>query len=285
LKSAPRPSGPRTTIQLILALAVLFSASGAAVAEGVYPAQISKGYRDMYNLDFAAAHATFQQYAAAHPEDPMPIGSDAAAYLFGEFDRLHIIDVQLFADQSRFDSRSKLTPDPAVRKAFDDRASQADHLADEALKKNPHDANALYVKTCVAGMRSDYALMIDKKDLTALSYSKQSSALSKQTLAADPTMYDAFLASGVENYMLSLKPATIRFFLGLTGSNTNKQEGIRLLHVTAEKGHYLAPFARMMLAVAALRDNQPQVARGILVALSKEFPRNSLYQREIERIP
>jgi hypothetical protein len=134
-------------------------------------------------------------------------------------------------------------------------------------------------------MRSDYALMIEKRDLTALNYSKLSSALSKQVLAADPTMYDANLASGVENYMLSLKPGPIRFILGITGSGTNKEEGIRLLRLTAEKGHYLAPFARMMLAVAALRDNRPQEAKTTLMALSKEYPRNSLYQREIARIP
>jgi hypothetical protein len=251
----------------------------------IYPAALDQGYRDLYNLDFAGAHRVFQRYMAAHPEDPLPVVSDAAAYLFGEFDRLHIIDVQLFADQSRFDHRERLVPDPAVRKAFDDRTALAGRLADAALGRNPKDVNALYAKTCISGMQSDYALMIEKRDLTALNLSKQASALSKQVLAADPTMYDAYLASGVENYMLSLKPAPIRFFLGLTGSATNKDEGIRLLRLTAEKGHFLAPFARMMLAVAALRDNHPQEARGILIALSKEYPRNSLYQREIARIP
>ncbi|WP_263382366.1 TTC39/IML2 family protein [Granulicella arctica] len=270
---------------LQLVFCCLLLATPAAFAAASYPAALDRGYRDLYNLDFASAHTTFQQYAASHPEDPMPVASDAAAYLFGEFDRLHIIDVQLFADQDRFDHRSKLTPDPAVRRAFDDRTTQAGRLADTALSRNPKDANALYVKTCISGMQSDYALLIEKRDLAALNLSKQSSALSKQVLAVDPTMYDAYLASGVENYMLSLKPAPIRFFLGITGSATNKEEGIRLLRITAQQGHYLAPFARMMLAVAALRDNRPQEAKNILVALSKQFPRNSLYQREIARIP
>jgi hypothetical protein len=265
-----------------VAIGLTASSAGAAMS---YPAGIDPGYRDLYNLDFTGAHVIFQQYMRAHPEEPLPVASDAAAYLFGEFDRLHIIDVELFADQSRFDSRSKLTPDPAVRKAFDERVAQASSLADAALKRNPQDVAALYVKACLSGMQSDYALMIEKRDLTALSFSKQSSALSKQVLTADPTMYDAYLAAGVENYMLSLKPGPVRFFLGITGSATNKDEGIRLLHVTAAKGHYLAPFARMMLAVAALRDKRPQEARGILMSLSKEYPRNSLYQREIARIP
>ena len=242
------------------------------------------GYRDLYNLDFPAAHTQFAAWLQTHPADPLGPASDAAADLFGEFDRLSIIDVQLFADQSRFDSRSKLTPDPTVRKAFEDRADQANRLADAALAINPKDANALYAKTLVCGMRSDYALMIDKRDIAALSYSKQASALSKQALAIDPKMFDAYLASGVENYMLSLKFAPLRWVLSWTGAGTDRAEGIRLLRVTATQGHYLAPFARMMLAVAAIRDGHPQEARDILTALSKEFPRNSLYTRERDRI-
>lgn len=271
--------------RLVTLLTLSIGLTASAFAADVYPAQIDKGYQDLYNLDFPAAHSAFQQHAATHPDDPLSVASDAAAYLFGEFDRLHVIDVELFADQDKFDHREKLTPDPAVRKAFDERAALANKLADAALEKNPKDATALYVKTCISGMQSDYALLIEKRDLAALNLSKQASAYSKQVLAADPAMYDAYLASGVENYMLSLKPAPIRFFLGITGAGTNKEEGLRLLRITAEKGHYLKPFARMMLAVAALRDNRPQEAKGILVALSKEFPRNGLYQREIARIP
>jgi hypothetical protein len=40
----------------------------------------------------------------------------------------------------------------------------------------------------------------------------------------------------------------------------------------------------MMLAVAAIRDGRPQQARDILTALAQEFPHNSLYVRERDRI-
>jgi tetratricopeptide (TPR) repeat protein len=280
----PRYSRPSiTAILLFTAFAVL--PCGRAKAQIVdHSPGLDQGYFDMYNVNFPAAHGVFQSWLAQHPEDGLAAASDAAAYLFGEFDRLHIIDVQLFADQSRFDNRSKLTPDPAVRKAFDDRTAQAERLADAALQRNPKDARAFYTKTLVYGMRSDYALMIDKKDLAALSLTKQASAYSKQALEIDPHMYDAYLASGVENYMLSLKPAAVRWILGITGASTDKEEGIKLLKLTAGQGHYLAPFARMMLAVAALRDGNPQQARDILTKLSKQYPDNTLYDRQLARI-
>lgn len=267
---------------LMLCLGLVAQAADQIVVAPHTP--LDRGYVNLYNLDFPAAHAEFGQWMQSHPDDPLGTASDAAAYLFGEFDRLHIIDVQLFADQSRFDHRSKLSPDPNVRKAFEERADQTNRLADAALAKNAKDANALYAKTLICGMRSDYALMIDKADVAALSYSKQASALSRQTLAANPTLYDAYLASGVENYMLSLKWAPLRWVLSWTGAGTDRAEGLRLLNVTANEGHYLAPFAKMMLAVAAVRDGKRQEARGILTTLAQEFPRNGLYTYERDRI-
>lgn len=271
-------------LTLLLLLLIALSPALASAASPLTGNVLNEGYYDMYNLQFLAAHLKFDEWMRTHPQDPMGPVSDAAAWLFSEFDRLHVIDVQLFADQSRFDNRQRLTPDDTVRKHFDDRTDQAGHLADAALQRNPTDANALYVKTLISGMRSDYALMIEKRDIAALNYSKEASAYSKQALAADPTLYDAHLASGVENYMLSLKWAPLRWLLNFTGASTSREEGLRLLHLTADKGHYLAPFARMMLAVAALRDNRPQEARDILTALSKEYPQNSLYARELARI-
>jgi len=73
--------------------------------------------------------------------------------------------------------------------------------------------------------------------------------------------------------------------LGITGAATDRAEGVRLLKLTASKGHYLAPFARMMLSVAALRDGHPKEARTILTALAKQYPDNSLYERQLARIP
>lgn len=274
----------RIRLACLLLLALTVGTRGTFASAPLTGNPLDDGYRDMYNLRFLDAHIKFQEWMKTHPEDPMGPVSDAAAWLFSEFERLHIIDVQLFANQSKFDNRSSMTPDPVVRKAFDDRLNQASNLADAVLKKNAKDARALYVKTLVSGMRSDYALMIDKKDLNALNYSKEASAWSKQALAADPHMYDAYLASGVENYMLSLKWAPLRWLLNWTGAGTNREEGLRLLRLTATQGYYLAPFARMMLAVAALRENKPQEARAILIELKKEFPMNALYDRELALI-
>ena len=52
---------------------------------------LDKGYREMYNLEFIAAHTAFADYERANPASAMGPVSDAAAYLFTELDRLNIL--------------------------------------------------------------------------------------------------------------------------------------------------------------------------------------------------
>src|SRR3974377_2023944 len=65
------------------------------------------GYRQMYNLQFQEAHKTFWSWEQMHPYDPMGPTSDAAAYLFAEFDRLGVLQKQLFFGDEKFQQKGK----------------------------------------------------------------------------------------------------------------------------------------------------------------------------------
>jgi predicted Zn-dependent protease len=54
--------------------------------------------------------------------------------------------------------------------------------------------------------------------------------------------------------------------------------------LTAERGRYLLPYARLLLAVAALRDKDKEQAEGLLEGLVREFPKNTLYARELAKL-
>jgi hypothetical protein len=284
------PSAPTRTKSLrsYISCSLLLLLSGTSLAQPqsspLSGTPLNDGYYDLYNLDFAGAHTHFHDWMAAHPEDPLGPASDAAAYLFDEFELLDVLDIQLFADDDRFESRQRPAVDPTLRQGFIDRANQTDQLADAALRRNPKDANALYSKAVISGMRADWASLIEREEYGAFKYSEIASKYAKQALAIDPNLVDANLAVGIENYMLSLKAAPIRWILSLTGAGTSKTEGVRLLTLTAERGHYLAPFARLMLAVGELRDGRIEQGKEILISLSKEFPKNTLYQRQIARL-
>jgi hypothetical protein len=76
----------------------------------------------------------------------------------------------------------------------------------------------------------------------------------------------------------------VRWLLDLTGSQTDKSEGIKDLRIVADKGHYLQPYAKLLLAIAALRDGNRAQARDLLSWLSARFPKNPLYREELKKI-
>jgi hypothetical protein len=245
---------------------------------------LERGFREMYNLDFKGAHVTFHVYQSAHSDDPLGYVSDGAAYLFAEFNRLQILESDLFTDDQLFDGRSTQAPDPAVKVAFEAALNRSDELVSRILAASPDDANALFSRVLANGLRGDYAAMIEKRNLASLSYMKVSRITAQKLLQIDPNCYDAFLAVGVENYLLGSTSAPVRWVLRLTGSETDRAEGIQRLRLTAQKGYYLAPFARLLLAVAALRDKDKETARILLAGLATEFPHNQLYSKELARI-
>jgi hypothetical protein len=207
--------------------------------------------------------------------------SEAAAYLFGEFDRLRILQSEFFTDDNTFLHRNRLTPDPTVKSAFEQALQRAEQLASRAPAG---DANAGLATLLRIGLHADYLALVEKRNIAALSEVKTSRTLAEQLLAKHPECYDAWLAVGVENYLLSLKPAPVRWMLRLGGAQTDKDTGIARLRITAEKGRYLKPYARLLLAVAAVRDKKPLEAKQILSWLSTEFPRNHLYREELAKL-
>jgi hypothetical protein len=245
---------------------------------------LDSGYLQMYNLQFDDAHRTFREWEQSHPEDPFAFTSDAAAYLFGEFDRLGVLQSNLFVDDATFKKWERPKADPAIEKAFYDDLTKSDQLADTILKRSPKDSNALFAKVLNLGLHGDYVALIQNRGWASLTSMKNAGALAEQLLAIDPGLYDAYLAVGVENYMLGLRPKPVRWFLQLYGAETDKGQGIERLQLTAQKGHYLLPFARLLLAVAAMRDHDQTQARVLLGDLSRQFPSNILYEKELNRL-
>ncbi|HEY3664092.1 MAG TPA: hypothetical protein VGL24_13140 [Chthoniobacterales bacterium] len=278
----PSPIG-RLLIGVSVILIVLVVPARAA---DIRPAsdEIYQGWLCMYDLRFDEAHRVFGRWREAHADDCLAPASDAAAYLFSELARLGSLEAGLFVDDARFKNREKLSPDPVIKSHFIEEIATADRLADVALQKADNDTTALLVKSLTCGLRANYAALIDKQSLAALSYTKEGRPFAERLLAADPGAFDAYLGPGIENYLLSLKSAPLRFILRITGSETDREKGMEELRRTSLHGHYLEPFAKLLLAVAALRDDKPARAVALLTELHDRFPHNELYARELARI-
>jgi hypothetical protein len=245
---------------------------------------LNAGFESLYDLDFDAARARFSNWRAAYPDDPMGPAAAASAYLFQEFDRLGVLQIELFRDDQAFQRRKKLTPDPRVKDLFDAELILAEMLAARQLAGDAVSVNALLAATMIDGLRADYAALIDRRSSASLSDTKKGRRSAEKLLMLDASCYDAYLALGVENYLLGSKPAPVRWILRVGGANTDREEGVRELELTAERGHFLKPFAKLLLAVAALRRHDDQKAKLLLSELHREFPHNLLYEHELARL-
>ena len=133
-------------------------------------------------------------------------------------------------------------------------------------------------------LQADYAALIEKRNLPSLRYTRDANDWAAKLLAVDPECYDAHVATGFSKYIIGSMAAPVRWIMRVGGVAGDKKEGIAELQLTADHGHYLGPFARILLAIAYVRDKDTARARGVLASLRDEFPKNPLFAQEIARL-
>ena len=254
----------------------------AAAAE--HAASLDRGYRFMYNLQFDAAQREFIGTQREHPGDPLGPVSEAANQLFSEFDRLGVLEAQFFVKDASFRSRKKLRPDPKLRARFDAALNRAEALARQRLSEDGENPDSLFALALVHGLRADYAALVEKRSMAALQYTRQASEYGSRLLAVSPSYYDAYLTTGIAKYLVGSMAAPLRWVLQLAGYAADKKQGLKELNLTAENGRFLAPFARILMSIAYLRDDNRAQAREMLLGLRDDFPSNPLFAREIVRL-
>jgi len=287
-KDTAKPAKSSDALRRVVAvLGACITLWGAVRAEETPPAAASlldQGFSSLYNLDFAGAQKDFAAWETQHPGNPVGPVSEAAGCLFSEFNRLGVLETQFYENDEAFAGRPKLAPDPAVRERFLTAISRAQDLAHARLAKDANDRDSLFAMTLSSGLQADYAALIEKRNLASLHFTKEGSTWAQQLLAICPDCYDALLATGFSKYIVGSMAAPIRWVLRLGGLPADKEGGIADLETTAERGHYLAPFARILLAIAYVREKDKTRALQLLAGLHREFPGNLLFAREIAHV-
>lgn len=242
--------------------------------------ELERGYRLLYEQKFSEARTIFEQYIADHPDEPFGEVSLAASYLFEEFFLQHVLTSDYFLDDKRFLGGITGKPDPSRLRGFDASVARARALAFQRLKKQSRDPEGLYALTLCAGMQSDADSMLLKRHYDALKRIKEANVNAELLLKDHPDAYDAYVAPGVAYYVIGSLPPSARFLLWFGGIHGDKQRGMSLVEKTATGGHYLKPFAKILLALSARREKQNALAQKNLKELTEEFPGNAVYSAE-----
>jgi len=244
---------------------------------------LDRSFHAMYNLRFDEALTEAERARSLDREDPTPWVAQASAILFREFDRLHILRSEMFASDAAFDARPASLWVERNRREFDDALSGADKIARKRLDRDKNDLKGLFALTMINGLRADDAALITKKNLAALGYTKSATGFAEKLLALSPDYYDAYVATGVGKYIIGGKPAPLRWMLRIGGLKGDQEAGVKELRLVADHGHYLAPFARILLAFDDLRHKNQTAARQKLEGLREQFPDNPLFTQEIRK--
>jgi hypothetical protein len=258
--------------------------AGLAPTDILHIPELDTGFHLLYELKPAEARAQFAIWQQSHPGSALGYASEAASYLFEECYRQGVLTSEFFLDDKRFLGKTPLKPDPDLRAKFFASDKKAQDVAQLRLKEKPDNPNALFAMSMSLGMEADYASLIDKRQLESLKKIREADTYSKKLLTIAPDAADAYLGLGTANYIIGSLPRPKKFFLGFAGVHGDKKKGIEQIGIAAERGHYLRPFAKTLLALTALREKKPEVARKEFTELAAEFPENQLFARELAKL-
>jgi hypothetical protein len=249
------------------------------------PTAIDRAFQSLYNFDFVGALGILDDAKRTDSENPLVDSVRAAAYLFQEMARLHILETTFFLnDDNLADGSAKLKPDPIARTALFAALAAARQRAAARLARSPEDIEALFALCMSAGVETDYTALVERRTWRSIKLVPTTIKYADRLLARTPPFYDAYLNVGSIEYIVGDLPFFIRWFVRYDGIQGNKARGIDQLKLVANRGRYYGPFARILLVLVALREHKPEEAEELLRGLATEFPENPLFGKELIRL-
>jgi len=270
-------------------LLVPFSSRARSVPDGSDSAftevpELKEGFRLLYVQKYPEAREKFSAWTSEHPDDPFGFVATAASYLFEEFYSQGVMTSDFFLDDKKFLRGIEGKPDAERMKNFRSELEKARKLSAARLAKDKNDAAALFSLTLAAGMESNADSILDKKHVEGLKRMKEANEHAKLLLAQRPDANDAWVAPGSADYIIGCLSGGARMVLWFGGIHGDKKVGMELVGKTAEKGRYLEPFAKVLLALAARREKQNELATKLLHELTEEFPDSPLFAAEYAKV-
>jgi hypothetical protein len=257
-------------------------AFGASAASGLPTnLQLEESFRLMYELRFDAARAPLGACRQADSEDSLCYAAEAASYLFEEFNHNGVLTSAFFLNDKRLLGGIEGMPNKERNAAFLEANQLARRMAEMRLAKSPQHPGALLTLAITDGMQGNFEALIRKRQLESLRFIRRAEKEANALLQVEPGNGDAYVALGAANYIIGCLPAHKRFLLWFGRIRGDRQAGMKQLQVAAIRGHYLKPFAKIMLALAAKRECEFNRARNLFADLSGEFPVNPLFAREL----
>jgi len=226
---------------------------------------ITTGIDQIYSIKFKLSESTFQTLKNNFP-------SDLSSTFF-----LTMIDwwrILLNTTNEKYDDGFLIKLNNIIEKC------------DSILDKEPNNVDVLFFKGGAIGFRGRLRALRHSW-LKAADDGRLALPIIQKVTSLDPNNYDAIFGLGIYNYYASILPdkyPILKPFM-LFMPSTDKDEGIRQVKLTAEKGKYAKYEANyFLMLIYFLDENKPFESYKYASLLAKKFPDNPVFEKWKGRI-
>jgi hypothetical protein len=236
------------------------------------------------NLEYGAAKQQLRGCIDTHPTDLRAWNYLATATLYNEmFDR-GVLESSVYGEGGDIFKASKVAVTPSFQQELLSILDKSQRLAEERLKGNPRDKDAMYWAGVSHGTRATYHFALRKEYMPALHEASAAYKYHSDLLKVDPDYVDAYLVVGMNNYVVGSLPWYVKVLASLTGRHGSREEGIRQVKHVTETGSYAREDAKVMLAVLNQREKMYAQALALYQGMARSYPRNYLLQYEVANL-
>lgn len=272
-------------IILLFALLTISSISFGQTVERVTPGGANgiqlddlrtQGYEALYSLDYETANRIFKEMVRLFPDHPAGPQCLAATLWMQELNRSRQRQASLYSTES-FYSRDEKS-DPQLVQQFHNWTRTAVQLAEARLKLNRRDLEALYFLGVTEGLRAAFAAAVERKFMSALTYSSRSVDRHREVLNLDPNFHDAELSIGMQDFIVGSLPLSVKIMASIGGVRGSKKRGLETLERVAREGRWARGTARLLLIDFYKREKRWTEALAAAREMADRYPRNYLFK-------
>jgi tetratricopeptide (TPR) repeat protein len=267
------------TAMLLLACPV----SRAAAHQTLNSDPLEQALDHFYNLEYDAAEQELNAHLKDHPDDLRALCYLSRVWMEREMFRRQLLEAQAYGKDGVALRKGKSDVAPELRQKIFSPLDQVERLAQERLKANARDKEALYWLGASHVVRAVYFLSLEKSTMQALSDAKEAQKSHARLLKLDPNYTDAYLVVGTYDYIVGSLPWYTKVVAALIGYSGDRKRGLEELQRAAEQGHWARTDAQTFLSILYFREKDYAGAIRLMESLQREFPRNYLLPQEIAR--
>jgi hypothetical protein len=242
--------------------------------------EVRAAYDRFYTLDYDGALTRFQKVQQAHPNDPMAADYVLETVLFHELYNLGLLDTTLYAHDGFLSGKHQVLENKAFTAHIEELSNNSIRLADQQLRKNPKNVDAIYARGWSKSLHATYMGLVQRSFLSALRLALQARNDNDHVLEIEPDYVDAELVVGVHQYVVGSLPLAIKVLAGLAGIHGNKEKGLALLRDDGKYGVTTSVEARTALALFLRREAKYDEAAEWNDSLKRQYPHNFLFWLE-----